>query len=336
MLSRRRIVAIAVAAALMVAALVGVASAQTGDTLPAETGKAFVEMADNAKAVALFDEGDFDDGFFGEDWVPSAEEIAEINAETDALVEYLRDLGFEVTIATDELGFTYVDFEKYDEADEALFAAMDDFYRQQFADELVGWSDEEKAEWNAAIDAFVAELAAEGITVETEEIAPGVYDIVWTEDIEKALWELEDGIFFGGEYEDWVPSVEEIAEINAETDALVEYLRDLGFEVTVATDELGFSFIDFDEADEALLEAMDDFFRQQFADELVGWSDEEKAEWNAEIDAFVAELAAEGIVVETEEIAPGVYDIVWTEDIDEALWELECDKDWDDEELEEE
>ncbi len=192
MLSQRRIVAMAVAAALMVVALVGVASAQTGTTLPPETGKTLVDKADEAKSAAVLDECDF--GFFDEDWVPSAEEIAEINAETDALVEYLEGLGFEVTVATDELGISYVDLD--DKDDDELFAAMDDFYSQRFADEVAGWSDEEKAEWNAEIDAFVAELEAEGITVETEEIALGVYDIVWTEDLEKMLWEIEDDIFF--------------------------------------------------------------------------------------------------------------------------------------------
>ena len=199
MLSRRRIVAIAVAAALMLAALVGVAAAQTGETVSEEPGKA-LERVDDAAIDGLQDEGDhaddvFSEGdcFFDEDWELTPEEIAEINAETDALVEYLQGLGFEVTVATDELGFTYIDFEG---DDEGLDQAIEDFYSQMFADEVAGWSDEEKAEWNAEVDAFVAELAAEGITVETEEIAPGVYDIVWTEELEELLWDLEDELLF--------------------------------------------------------------------------------------------------------------------------------------------
>ena len=193
MLSRRRIVAITVVAALMLAALVGVAAAQTGETVPEEPGKA-LERVDDAAVEGLQDEGDHEgDCFFDEDWEPTPEEIAEINAETDALVEYLQGLGFEVTVATDELGFTYIDFEG---DDEGLDQAIEDFYSQMFADEVAGWSDEEKAEWNAEVDAFVAELAAEGITVETEEIAPGVYDIVWTEELEELLWDLEDEFFF--------------------------------------------------------------------------------------------------------------------------------------------
>ena len=45
---------------------------------------------------------------------------------------------------------------------------------------------------------MVADLAANGITVETEEIAPGVYDIVWTEDVEMAFDGLQGEFFFGG------------------------------------------------------------------------------------------------------------------------------------------
>ena len=196
MLSRRRIVAVAVAAALMLVALVGVAAAQTGGTVPGETGKALVESADDAALDDLREDGDYDECFFDEDWEPTAEEIAEINAETDALVEYLQGLGFEVTVETDEFGITYVDFES---EDEAMFEAMDEFYRQQFADEVAGWSDAEKAEWNAGIDEFVAEMAELGITVEIEEIAAGVYDIVWTEELEEALFDLEEPPF--GDFE---------------------------------------------------------------------------------------------------------------------------------------
>ena len=326
----RRMLAVTAATTVLIGAVVSVAAAQDESEAEAKTGVVHIGVADvevTPLEEGAFEDDDFfmDDGDF-EDWEPTAEELAEINAETEALVEYLEGLGFEVSVATDELGFTYVDVD--DSTDEAIFEAMDDFYQQLFADEVASWSDAEKAEWNTGIDEFVAELAAEGIVVETEEIAPGVYDIVWTEELEEALIELEGDLFFmdDGDFEDWEPTAEELAEINAETEALVEYLEGLGFEVSVATDELGFTYVDVDDStDEAIFEAMDDFYQQLFADEVASWSDAEKAEWNTGIDEFVAELAAEGIVVETEEIAPGVYDIVWTEELEEALCALEGD-----------
>ena len=264
-----------------------------------------------------------DECFVG-DWEPSPEEIAQINAETDALVAHLERPRLHVTVATDELGIRYVDFDE--NADEALFEAMDDFYQSQWADEVAGWSDEQKAEHNAHVEEFVAELAAQGITAETAEIAPGVIDIVWTEELEMALMELDGEEFFFGEgfEEDWEPSADEIAEINAEHDALVAHLEGLGFTVTVAEDDLGFRYIDFEAhgEDEALWNAVDEFYESRYTNDFANWSDEEKADWNAHVEEFVAELAAEGITAETEEIAPGVIDIAWNEELEVTLAEL--------------
>ncbi len=72
---------------------------------------------------------------------------------------HLEGLGFTVTVAEDDLGIRYVDFEAMG-ADEALWKAIDDFYHQRFLDEVAAWSDAEKAEWNAHIDEMVADLAA--------------------------------------------------------------------------------------------------------------------------------------------------------------------------------
>lgn len=55
------------------------------------------------------------------------------------------------------------------------------------------WADEQKADWNALIDAKVAGLAEKGITVETAEIAPGVRDIVWTDELKGALGDFDKG-----------------------------------------------------------------------------------------------------------------------------------------------
>ncbi len=267
-------------------------------------------------------EWEFEEG----DWEPSAEEIAEINAETDALVAHLQGLGFSIQVEEDEFGIRYLEFEGDEATEKALWEAVDAYDRQLFLDEIAGWSDDERAEWNAEIDELVAELAEEGVVVETEEIAPGVRDIVWTEQIEEALWGLEshecDAHFDEYFYDDWAPSEAEIAEINAETDALVAHLEGLGFTVVIEEDEFGVRYVEFDgdEATEkALWEAVDAYYEQLWLDEIAGWTDEERAEWNSEVNAFVAELAEEGIIVQTEEIAPGVIDIVWSDELERML-----------------
>ncbi len=334
----KRLIASTAAAAVLLVGVVSVAVAQPGDQRSDTSTLTQAVPLKITSGAATHDQGeipvDFDEspehGFLeGEecfvDWEPSADEIAEINAEADALVLHLAALGFTVTVVTDELGVRYIDFDE--NTDEALFEAINDFHLEQWADEVAGWSDAEKAEWNAHIEEFVADLAARGIAAETEEIAPGVIDTVWTEELEMALMELEGGEFFfeEGTEDDWEPSADEIAEINAEHDALVAHLDGLGFTVSVAADELGIRYLDFEAMgeDEALWMAVDDFYHQRFLEEIANWSDAEKAEWNAHIEEFVADLAARGIAAETEEIAPGVIDTVWTEELEMALMELE-------------
>jgi len=260
-----------------------------------------------------------EDTFGEEDWQISQEEIAEINAETDALVAYLTGLGYDVTVETGDDGVRYP---VYEEDNEQIFEAINTFYEQRFIDEVAAWSDQEKAEWNADIDAFIAELAAQGITATRVEIAPGVYDVDWTEELDAALMEA-DGLFFGEDGADWELSDEDIADINAETDALVEHLKGLGFDVKVETDDEGFRYPIFGEEDEAMMAAINAFYEAQFAGEVASWSDAEKAEWNADIDAFIADLADQGITATRVEIAPGVYDIDWTDELDAALGESE-------------
>ncbi len=397
----KRIGQMAAVVALLIGGAVGVSAAVSNDAAAEKTPDA----AQAAPAPEV--DGQLEVSALGGDAVcgpsePSDEELAEINAETDALVEYLRDRDYEATVETDEYGVRYPVF---DEDADGIFEALDEFYKAQFGEEVASWSEEEKEQWNADVDAMVADLAAEGITVETEEIAPGVRDIVWTDEAGAAFFgpvdptgEFDavlsgpndrtdefsvvvsgpidltgefDAVFSGpidltgefsaafsgpinltGEFsavvsgpfelsdEDLADGIddpfcgpfelpdEELAEINAETDALVEYLRDRGYDVTVETDESGVRYPVLDEDADGVFEALDEFFMARFREEVASWSDEEKAQWNADIDALVAELAAEGITVETEEIAPGVYDVVWTDEIGAFFGPDEC---WDEE-----
>jgi len=292
-------IGITVAVGTLFAATLGGAAVATTDVAPPTDAPSGVEDT--------FGE----DGAFGEDdWELSDEDIAEMNAETDGLVEYLSGLGFDVTVETDDEGFRYPNF---GEEDDALMAAIDGYYQAQFTDEVASWSDAQKAEWNADIDAFIADLASQGITATKVEIISGLYDIDWTDELDAAFGESEDG--FDGQ-----PSAQEVAEINADTGALVDHLKSLGFDVKVETDEYGVRYpVLDDDLDSAVYEAINDYYEATFADEVASWSDEEKAEWNASIDELVADLATQGVTADTVEIAPGVYDVDWTEELEGEL-----------------
>ena len=179
----------AVAAGALVAAALGTAAAATPvDTAePSPTADHAETVDDGFTSPEVFD-GEFEDDFG--DWELTEAEIADINAETDALVAHLAGLGFDVTVETDDDGIRYPAID--DETDDAVIEAIDAYYEAMFAEEVASWSDAEKAEWNSWTDEFIADLAAEGITVDKVEIAPGVYDIEWTDELEALLMELDD------------------------------------------------------------------------------------------------------------------------------------------------
>ncbi len=260
-----------------------------------------------------------------EDWQPTADEVAEMNAETEALIAYLADAGFTVEVETDDFGISYPIFGGADETNDPLWEAMDAFYAERYGDiDLGGFEDwqpsaDEIAEINAETDALIASLADAGFALEVETDEFGITYPVFRDADESndALWEAVDafyterygdvdfGEFDSGEsdIEVWEPSAGEIAEMNAETDALIASLADAGFTLEVETDEFGITypvFRDADESNDALWEAMDAFYLERYG-ELDEWQPtaEELAAINAETDALIAYLADAGITVAT-------------------------------------
>lgn len=224
--------------------------------------------------------GDLDDAAF-EDWQPSADEVAEMNAETDALVTFMADAGFTLTLETDEFGITYPVFSDADESNDALWDAMDAFYVERYGD-LDEWqpSADEIAEMNTETTDLVAFLADAGFTVDVETDAAGFTYPIFTEadEANDALWQAVDAFYterYGdldiedADFGDWQPTADEIAEMNAETTDLVAYLADAGFTVEVETDDLGFTYPVFTEADDtndALWQAVDAFYSDRYGD----------------------------------------------------------------------
>lgn len=167
-----------------------VVSAQSDDT-PADTPvPAEIVEAVPAEAGAGAVEGDLEfneavpvDGevFDFDDYEPTAEDIAEWNAETDTLIEALKQAGVDVGIETDDLGLRYPTFgedltdAEWEKIDEVFASTFGDFdVTEMDLEDIEGLEDyeptpEELAEWNAATDEWIAELEAAGIPVERNE-----------------------------------------------------------------------------------------------------------------------------------------------------------------------
>ncbi|VAW09519.1 hypothetical protein MNBD_ACTINO02-1463 [hydrothermal vent metagenome] len=265
--------------------------------------------------------GDLGDSGFGdagfEDWQPSADEVAEMNAETDALVTFMADAGFTLTLEADEFGISYPVFSDADESNDALWEAMDAFYVERYGD-LDEWqpTTDEIAEINAETDALVAYLADAGFTVEVETDDMGLTNVVFSaaDSENEALWQAVDS-FYGDYYDDpseWQPTADELAEMNTETDALVAYLADAGFTVEIGTDEIGFTYPAFTEADndnDALWRTVEAFYADRYGDPELDGTDPYHGDWqpsaeqlaqnNSETEGLIAALADSGFTVAT-------------------------------------
>ncbi|MEM7284772.1 MAG: hypothetical protein AAF480_00335 [Actinomycetota bacterium] len=196
----------AAAAALTLGIAVPVMAESGGDEPP------LTQPASNTVVMSVDELAEMDadgmDGVFAEEIGLedlTDEDIAEINAETDALVAHLADNGVTVEVETDDNGLR---FPVLDDADEATWDLVDQYYEETYGDlefddidfEL---TDEDIAEINAETDAIVAHLADNGVTVEVETDEDGVR---WPaiDDADEATWALVDQYFvdtYGEDFE---------------------------------------------------------------------------------------------------------------------------------------
>ncbi|MCP3938238.1 MAG: hypothetical protein GY708_23055, partial [Actinomycetia bacterium] len=149
-------------------------SAQEDPNPGAVTAEPASDELDISEIDGEFDDADLEIG--ETDWEFTPEELAEFNAETDALINALVDAGISVERVVDEDGFVYPEFgEDLTDADGAQIESV---FTEFFGDELdisefddadleIGETDweftpEELAEFNAETDALINALVDAG------------------------------------------------------------------------------------------------------------------------------------------------------------------------------
>ncbi len=194
---------------------------------------------------------------------PNADEIELFNAETDAIVAYLAEKGFTVEVTTDDDGMRFLDLS--DDTPDEVLAALDQYYIDQY---------------NAETDALVAYLAEKGFTVETATDDEGYRDINLPDDASDELIEAMNTYLaetYGEDVmmiDDWEPTAEEIAEFNAETDAIVKFLADKGITIETVTDEDGWKALVLDEnTPEEVWSAIEEYLIETYGDEPILYDD---------------------------------------------------------------
>lgn len=171
-------------------------------------------------------------------------DMADLQADEHALAAHLDGLGIEHTY--EELAFTGLRFVEWDVDDEAANQAVADFWAERFP-----LSPEDVALLNEEADGLAAHLDAAGIAYTVETAPDGVREVVWDDEAAAAEAAVD-------EYHALTP--EEIAELNAEADALAAHLTTAGIEHTITTDPDGSRWVEWDDEDEAANIAVDDFY----------------------------------------------------------------------------
>lgn len=187
---------------------------------------------------------------------PTAEDLAEWNAETDDLAAFLDERGLAYTIETDELGSRWVD---YDYDDEAVSDAVDEFYAARYP-----MTEEEIAERNAEEDALAAYLDEQGVAYTADTDAYGVRLVEYDWEDEAVVTTVDE--FYAAEYP---LTADEVAELDAEADALAAAFDAAGIDYTVGTDAWGARFVEWDYEDEAANEVSDGVYEQLFPEDEV-------------------------------------------------------------------
>jgi hypothetical protein len=188
---------------------------------------------------------------------PTPEDIAASNEEEDALAAFLDDRGVRYTRETDEDGVRWV---AWDENDEAANDAVDEFYAERYpltAEEVAAANEEE--------DELAAFLDDRGVRYTRDAGANGVNYVVWDENDQAATDAVE--AFYAERYP---TSPEQLAELQAQEDALAAFLDERGISYTWESDVEGVRWVVWDDTDEAANAAVEEFYETQDPDSCVG------------------------------------------------------------------
>lgn len=179
------------------------------------------------------------------------EEVAQLNAEQDALAAFLEERGIPYTRETDLLGVNSVGPEH--DADGAELELFDRTSEEFYA--IHSPPDPETlAQWNAEEDALAEHFDERGIPYIRETDAYGVNEVIWDSEDEGAQEAWDE---FQAE---WYPmSPEALAEANAEQDELAAFFDERGIDHARETDAYGVDIVTWDENDEAANQAYVEF-----------------------------------------------------------------------------
>ena len=203
-------------------------------------------------------------GDCGVPYEPSPEEIAESNANTEALVAVLDTYGIPYELTTDDFGFSYA---QTDYRDVVAQSVVDSFWQDRFPVEaepveIEPLDPEELAQQAAENDALIAALDGVGAdyTLHTDE--SGWSWVEWDYDDADANAAVD--AMYAELYPPPPPSADELAAMREENGRIAAAFEAAGIAHTLVSDEAGWEWIEWDYDDASIQDEVSAIFSELY------------------------------------------------------------------------
>ncbi len=197
----------------------------------------------------------------GEVYVPTAEELAAVNADVDALAATFDRFGITYTASVDDTGYAYLD---YDYNDAVVQSVADSFWQDRYP--VQPPSQEDLDSVRATNDVLAAALDAAGVAYTRTTDDAGWENLEW--DYENLDAQAAIDAAYAELYPPIPPSAEDLAYQNEENSKLMAAFDAAGVPYTLMTDELGWAWVEWDYLDESLNDRVNAVFNELYPADL--------------------------------------------------------------------
>ncbi len=237
-------------------------SASDGAAARAERDLRLPDAAEGGEGAALdsmvaADSLPIDCGIGGEPYVPTEEELASANGDTDALAAVLAKYGIAHEVITDPSGFKYIE---NDYQDLVAMSVISSFWDVRYP--TLPPTQAEFDDLVAQNDVIAAALDEAGIAYTRSTDSSGWDTLDWDYENPDAQAAVDSA--YAELYPPEPPSAEQIASMKAENDKVAAAFDKAGVDYWVSSDELGWEWVEWDYDDAEMNKRVDAAFAELY------------------------------------------------------------------------
>lgn len=193
----------------------------------------------------------------GEDYVPSAEDLATANADTEAQAAVFDTYGIAYTRSTDSYGYLFLE---WDTNDVVAQSVSDSFWADRYPVPAPTQAELDKVKADNDVIARYLDEANIAYTRTTDESG---WEVIEYDYDDPAAQKAVDAAY-GELYPPVPPTAEEKAAMKADNDKLAAAFDEAGIEYTRKSDELGWEWIEWDYEDPAVQAKVDAVYAELY------------------------------------------------------------------------